>query len=195
MISRDELDTVLEAGGRLLASDGTGLGSIDQLVLDASGAPAFVSVRAGFFGIAQRFVPLDGATLEGSTIRIAFDGELVRSAPQVASDRGGLGERDANALREHYGLPAEIGSGDAEMGSGDVEIGSGDAEMGSGDAGIGSPSEDTRRNPPPPPLPRRPHQGPRHPGPPRPHHPRPAPPHDGPPSPPVPPPHPSGPAG
>lgn len=187
MISRDALDTVLEAGGRLLASDGTRLGSIDQLVLDASGAPAFVSVRAGFFGIAQRFVPLDGATLEGSTIRIAFDGELVRSAPQVASDRGGLGERDANALREHYGLPAEIGSSDAEMGSGDVEIGSGDAEMGSG--------EDTRRNPPPPPLPRRPHPGPRHPGPPRPHHPRPAPPHDGPPSPPVPPPHPSGPAG
>ena len=108
MISRDDLEGLLVEGGTLVSADGEDLGSVDQLVLDGAGsAPSFVSVRAGFFGISQRFVPLEGATLDGATITVAFDAALVRSAPRVASDRGGLSDDQARELREHYGLPAD----------------------------------------------------------------------------------------
>jgi hypothetical protein len=151
MLNRDELDGVLEAGGRLIASDGTDLGSIDQLVLDSSGAaPAFVSVRAGFFGIAQRFVPLEGASLDGSAVHVAFDADAVRSAPRVASDRGGLSADQAAELRQHYGLPAD--SNTAEVTSPDAEVGSRDAEVGPSDAEITSPDTEIR-SPEPPSLP------------------------------------------
>ncbi|MGY3564600.1 PRC-barrel domain-containing protein [Sinomonas sp. RB5] len=178
MVTRAELDGVLEAGGRLIGSDGTDLGSIDQIVLDTSGSwPAFVSVRAGFFGITQRFVPLDGASVDGSAVRVAFDADAVRSAPRVASDRGGLSRDQAAQLREHYGLPADAGN------SGTAEVTSSDAEVGSPDAGPEHPAPPQPGAPPPPspssgvpPHPQPPHEpGPPHrphePGPP--HHPRP----------------------
>ncbi|MGT2461654.1 hypothetical protein [Sinomonas atrocyanea] len=193
MVTRAELDGVLEAGGRLIGSDGTDLGSIDQIVLDASGSsPAFVSVRAGFFGITQRFVPLDGASVDGSAVRVAFDADAVRSAPRVASDRGGLSRDQADQLREHYGLPPDAdSSGTAEVTSSDAEVTSKDAEVGSQDAGPGHPAPPQ----PGPPHPQPPHEpGPPHrphePGPPhRPHEPGP-PHHPRPPHPPGPPPQP-----
>jgi hypothetical protein len=215
MISRDDLDHVLESGGRLLAADGTDLGSIDQLVLDSSGAPAFVSVRAGFFGIAQRFVPLDGASLDGSAVRVAFDGELVRSAPTVTADRGGLGENDATAVREHFGLPGESGSERAEGSSAEAESTRDEAAGASGGAaaestgaqeavrsgddrpvsthahGQSSDIDPEPHRPPPLRHPGPPHPPP-HPGPPHPGPPHPGPPHPGPPPPPPPAPHPGG---
>jgi hypothetical protein len=171
MVTRAELDGVLEAGGRLIGADGTDLGSIDQIVLDASGAsPAFVSVRAGFFGITQRFVPLDGASVDGSAVRVAFDADAIRSAPRVASDRGGLSRDQAAELREHYGLTAE--SGTAEVTPPDAEVDAREAT-----APQDAPAPDEAAGPPHP-APRPPHPGPPHPKPPHPG--PPAPPHPGP---------------
>ncbi|MDQ0258866.1 hypothetical protein [Sinomonas atrocyanea] len=205
MVTRAELDGVLEAGGRLIGADGTDLGSIDQIVLDASGAaPAFVSVRAGFFGITQRFVPLDGASVDGSAVRVAFDADAIRSAPRVASDRGGLSEDQAAELRGHYGLTADSGTAevtpqDAEAGSPTAEVWPPDAEVTPQDGEVGPPDApvpDQAAGPPHPappapdrrpaarpPRPEPPHTGtpPHHPGPPRPR-----PPHPGPPAPPHP---------
>ncbi|GAB2761674.1 hypothetical protein [Sinomonas soli] len=178
MVTRAELDGVLEAGGRLVGADGTDLGSIDQIVLDASGAsPAFVSVRAGFFGITQRFVPLDGASVDGSAVRVAFDADAIRSAPRVASDRGGLSEDQAAELRDHYGLTADSGTAevtpqDAEVGSATAEVTSQDVEVGSPDTSDAGPHHAGRDHPAPlaqgtPPPGPPPHPGvPHHPGPP-----------------------------
>lgn len=213
MVTRAELDGVLEAGGRLIGSDGTDLGSIDQIVLDASGAsPAFVSVRAGFFGITQRFVPLDGASVDGSAVHVAFDAGAVRSAPRVASDRGGLSRDQAAQLREHYGLAADadssgtaevtsqnpkVTSPDPEVTSPKREVGFPDAEVGPHDAWADHPAPPQPGPPPPsgappraqppqePGPPHRPHEPPPH----RPHQPGPAH-HPRPPHPPGPPPQP-----
>jgi hypothetical protein len=140
MISRDELEGLLVSGGTIVAADGTQLGSVDQLVLDGSGTvPVFVAVRAGFFGISQRFVPLDGATLAGSTLTVAFDADAVRSAPRVASDRGGLSADQAREVRTHYGLE----SADA-TGSGD---GSGSANEPLTEGSRSEPAEGSRSEP------------------------------------------------
>jgi hypothetical protein len=200
MVTRAELDGVLEAGGRLIGSDGTDLGSIDQIVLDSSGAsPAFVSVRAGFFGITQRFVPLDGASVDGSAVRVAFDADAVRSAPRVASDRGGLSKDQAAELREHYGLTADADSSDtaevtprdAEVTPQDAEVGSPNAEVTPLDAEVGPPNGEVwpQEAPAPDEAAGQPHplppapdgRPPVHPHPPHPPHPEP--PHAGPPAP------------
>ncbi|MDP9884688.1 hypothetical protein J2W21_002202 [Sinomonas atrocyanea] len=196
MVTRAELDGVLEAGGRLIGSDGTDLGSIDQIVLDASGAaPAFVSVRAGFFGITHRFVPLDGASVDGSAVRVAFDSDTVRSAPRVASDRGGLSKDQAAELREHYGLTADADSSDtpevtprdAEVTPQDAEVRSPNAEVTPLDAEVGpqeAPAPDEAGGQPRPLPPAPDERPPVHPHPPHPPHPEPpraGPPHAGPP--------------
>lgn len=180
MVTRAELDGVLEAGGRLIGSDGTDFGSIDQIVLDASGAsPAFASVRAGFFGITQRFVPLDGASVDGSAVRVAFDADSVRSAPKVASDRGGLSAEQAAELRAHYGLAADSNTAevtppnahvtpqDAEVTSPNAEVTPQDADVTSPNADVGSPEAPALAEPTPPrPLPPAPDlPPPGHPGP------------------------------
>ncbi|WP_334171034.1 hypothetical protein [Sinomonas sp.] len=192
MISRDELEGLLVSGGTIVAADGTQLGSVDQLVLDGSGTvPVFVAVRAGFFGISQRFVPLDGATLAGSTLTVAFDADAVRSAPRVASDRGGLSADQAREVRTHYGLESAdaTGSGDGS-GSRSEPAAKGAGEFTAGQTGQAAPQgsplaadhpEPLAHPAAPPPRPRPSHPEPSHP---EPSHPRP--PQPGPPPPPPP---------
>lgn len=199
MISRDELEGLLVSGGTIVAADGTQLGSVDQLVLDGSGTvPVFVAVRAGFFGISQRFVPLDGATLAGSTLTVAFDADAVRSAPRVASDRGGLSADQAREVRTHYGLESAdaTGSGDGSgsanepltEGSRSEPAAKGAGEFTGGQTGQAAPQgsplaadhpEPLAHPAAPPPRPRPSHPEPSHP---EPSHPRP--PQPGPPPPP-----------
>src|SRR5437763_4306276 len=57
MISRDSVRTLI--GGSAYGSDGDKIGSIGQVYLDnASGEPAWVTVKTGLFGSNESFVPL-----------------------------------------------------------------------------------------------------------------------------------------
>src|SRR3954453_19856967 len=79
MISRDSVQTLI--GGTAYTTDGEKIGSIGQVYLDnASGNPAWVTVKTGFFGTNESFVPLDDAELADDGVRLPYDKDRVKGA-------------------------------------------------------------------------------------------------------------------
>jgi len=70
---------------------------------DRSGEPAFLLVRGGIFGNKMHFAPVEGARLDGEAIRLAYDADMVKEAPNVSADEH-LSASEERRLFEHYGL-------------------------------------------------------------------------------------------
>ena len=102
MISRDSVQTLL--GGTAYSSDGDKIGSISQVYLDnASGEPAWVTVKTGLFGANESFVPLDQAELTEDGVRVPYEKERVKDAPNIETDRE-LTEQEEDELYAYYGI-------------------------------------------------------------------------------------------
>jgi uncharacterized protein (TIGR02271 family) len=103
MISRDSVQTLI--GGTAYTTDGDKIGNIGQVYLDnASGEPAWVTVKTGFFGSSESFVPLDEAELTDDGVRVPYDKDRVKGAPNIETDRD-LSEQEEDQLYSYYGLP------------------------------------------------------------------------------------------
>ena len=97
-ITADELRALPDFDGDVVAPDGSKIGTIGQVYLDdESGAPSWVTAKTGFFGTAQSFVPLEGASLQGRDVQVAFDEAKVKGAPRVDDD-GSLSPGGGRAL-------------------------------------------------------------------------------------------------
>jgi hypothetical protein len=70
---------------------------------ERSGEPAFLLVRGGIFGNQMHFAPIEGATLEDEAIRLAYDADTVKDAPNVSADEH-LSASEERRLFAHYGL-------------------------------------------------------------------------------------------
>src|SRR5918911_163781 len=102
MISRDSVQTLI--GGTAYSSDGDKIGSIGTVYLDnASGEPAWVTVKTGLFGSNESFVPLEQAEQTGDGIRVPYDKDRVKNAPNIETDRE-LSEQEEDQLYAYYGL-------------------------------------------------------------------------------------------
>jgi uncharacterized protein (TIGR02271 family) len=102
MISRDSVQTLI--GGTAYSTAGDKIGSIGQVYLDnASGEPAWVTVKTGFFGSSESFVPLEQAELTDDGVRVPYDKDRVKGAPNIETDRE-LSEQEENQLYSYYGL-------------------------------------------------------------------------------------------
>ncbi len=102
MISRDAVQTLI--GGTAYSSDGSKIGSIGTVYLDnASGEPAWVTVKTGLFGSNESFVPLEQAEQTGDGIRVPYDKDRVKNAPNIETDRE-LSEQEEDQLYSYYGL-------------------------------------------------------------------------------------------
>jgi uncharacterized protein (TIGR02271 family) len=102
MISRDSVQTLI--GGTAYTTDGDKIGSIGQVYLDnASGEPAWVTVKTGLFGSNESFVPLDQAELTDGGVRVPYDKDRVKGAPNIETDRE-LSEQEEDQLYSYYGL-------------------------------------------------------------------------------------------
>jgi len=102
MISRDSVQTLI--GGTAYTSDGDKIGSIGTVYLDnASGEPAWVTVKTGLFGSNESFVPLDQAEQTNDGIRVPYDKDRVKNAPNIETDRE-LSEQEEDRLYAYYGL-------------------------------------------------------------------------------------------
>ncbi|MCK2219121.1 PRC-barrel domain-containing protein [Actinomadura sp. ATCC 31491] len=102
MATQTEIRTLLEC--HVVGCDGEPLGRVGQVYLnDHTGRAEWVTVRGGFLGMRQTFVPLAGSHRTAGEIVLAFDGEKVRTAPGVAVD-GLLTAPEEVALYRHYGL-------------------------------------------------------------------------------------------
>ena len=102
MITKDAVRGL--AGTDVYGNDGDKIGSVGQVYLDnATGEPAWVSVRTGLFGTKESFVPLRDADLTGDRVEVPYGKDQVKSAPRIDQD-GELSPAEEEELYEHYGL-------------------------------------------------------------------------------------------
>ena len=98
----------LEAG-MVVGNDGSEIGRVGQVYTDNdTGQPSWVTVKTGWFGSNESFVPLSSATVAGDTIRVPFDKDMIKGAPN--NDAGApLSEADEQGLYSYYGLASTSG--------------------------------------------------------------------------------------
>jgi uncharacterized protein (TIGR02271 family) len=102
--------------------DGDRLGRIGQVYVSDDGRqPLFVTVHTGLFGTKQSFVPLQGAALEGETLRVQYDKDTIKGAPNIDDD-GHLADDEQASLFDYYdgragGSPAGVGGTPSGIGT------------------------------------------------------------------------------
>jgi uncharacterized protein (TIGR02271 family) len=118
--------------GVVVDSEGSEIGRVDQVYTDNdTGQPSWVTVKTGWFGTNVSFVPLNSATVEGDTIRVPYDTDMIKGAPN--NDAGhGLSDADERDLYTYYGLTS-ASRGDRGTVVSDTETASGAGNVESGD--------------------------------------------------------------
>lgn len=102
-ISIDQLQG-LAGNGKVVTDHGDKVGSIGQIYVDdTTNEPDWVTVKTGLFGTAESFVPLQGATVNGSDIVVSYDKDTIKAAPRVDAD-GAITPDEEQDLFRHYGL-------------------------------------------------------------------------------------------
>lgn len=91
--------------------DDNKLGQLEAVYVDtASDQPAFASIKVGMVGRHRlTFVPLVGATVGPTYLRVTFPKKQVKDALEIDTD-GELAAGDEPALFEHYGLVHQPGA-------------------------------------------------------------------------------------
>jgi sporulation protein YlmC with PRC-barrel domain len=90
-------------GRRVVDSQGTKVGTVDEVYLDdATGEPEWAAVRTGFFG-RDTFVPLATGEFVDDTLHIPYDKALVKDAPDFGVSRHLSAEQERQLYR-HYGI-------------------------------------------------------------------------------------------
>jgi len=103
-------------GQQLLDSDGEKIGTIDEIYIDSrTEQPEWALVKTGLFGGKGTFVPLQQASPEADGVRVPFDKEHVKDAPNVEPD-GELSHSEERTLYEHYGV--DYGASDSGSANG-----------------------------------------------------------------------------
>jgi PRC-barrel domain len=99
-----DLDTVLGWRGKTVRDrEGEKLGTLGALYLDAdTDLPAYAGVHTGLFRRHESVVPLDDAQEVDGDIRLPYDADTVREAPNVDPDVA-LDDDEQAKLHEHYG--------------------------------------------------------------------------------------------
>lgn len=102
MLTRENIENLLNRGGNVIGTDGEKIGSIGQLYADDdTGEPTWVTVKTGLFGTHESFVPVDGARAEGDDLVVPYTKDHVKDAPRVDTD-GHLEPDEEDRLYAHY---------------------------------------------------------------------------------------------
>jgi len=91
-------------GRNAVDSDGDKIGSIDEIYMDdRTGKPEWLAVKTGMFGSKVSFVPIAEAREADGDVRLPYDKQQVKDAPNAEGD-GELSQDEEAALYGHYGL-------------------------------------------------------------------------------------------
>jgi uncharacterized protein (TIGR02271 family) len=91
-------------GSNAVDSDGEKIGTIEEIYLDSeTGKPEWLAVKTGMFGSKVSFVPVAETTPAGGEVRVPYDKQQVKDAPQAEAD-GELSQDEEASLYRHYGL-------------------------------------------------------------------------------------------
>lgn len=90
---------------------GDKVGKVGQVYLEEdTGEPGWVTVRTGFFGMKETFVPLNRAQLKPEGLRVPLSKETVKDAPRIDTDSKLPPEREMELYR-YYGMEANAPQG------------------------------------------------------------------------------------
>ncbi|MFK5632978.1 PRC-barrel domain-containing protein [Ornithinimicrobium sp. LYQ103] len=102
VISHEQLNMLYDA--EVVDQDGEKVGAMGQIYLDnATGEPAWITVRTGWFGGRRVFVPLTTAEVLDGQIRCAYSMAKIKGAPDIEVD-GHLSEADEQDLDAYYAV-------------------------------------------------------------------------------------------
>ncbi|WP_067474058.1 DUF2382 domain-containing protein [Actinomadura hibisca] len=88
----------------VVGKDGSKVGQVRQVYLnDDSGAPEWITVNTGWFGMHESFIPLAGARESDGTIQVSYDKATIKDAPRIEADQH-LDHDETNELYRYYGL-------------------------------------------------------------------------------------------
>lgn len=100
MVDTDRTADLLD--GVVIGSDGEMIGDVGEVYTDdATGAPTWVTVKTGWFGLSESFVPLAGAEIAGNQITVPYNKATIKDSPTKEPDAP-LSERDEEELHRYY---------------------------------------------------------------------------------------------
>lgn len=115
MSTRQDLTSLI--GHNVYDAEGNKIGTAGRIYnSNATGEPAWVTVKTGLFGGKESFVPLNGAAADDKGLHVTVRKDSIKDAPQI-EENGRLSETDLSELQRHYGLApssAAMNSGHAE---------------------------------------------------------------------------------
>lgn len=98
-------------GADVVDSSGDKIGSVGQFYVDPqTGRPNWATVKTGFFGMSESFVPLDDADDASGDLRVPYTKDVVKDAPRVDPD-GELSDAEVERLYAYYQGPGSTNAG------------------------------------------------------------------------------------
>lgn len=89
---------------------GDKIGKIDALFVQGDAdVPNWARVKMGLLGTDSALVPLRDAQEEGDEVRLVYEREHVKAAPEVEPDGDELSDEQVDKLHGHYGLERVLG--------------------------------------------------------------------------------------
>ncbi|ROQ26374.1 uncharacterized protein (TIGR02271 family) [Streptomyces sp. PanSC19] len=104
MIAHEQIATVLDHP--VYDTEGKKIGDAKHVFVDdATGRPAWVTVKTGLFGTSESFVPIKDASMVDDHLEVPYPKDRVKDAPHVDVDGGGhLDASEEQRLYEYYGI-------------------------------------------------------------------------------------------
>jgi uncharacterized protein (TIGR02271 family) len=104
VIAQDQIASL--QGATVFDRDGDKIGSLGQVYLDTTtNQPSWASVNTGLFGLKESLVPISDADATADGIRVPYDKQTVKDAPNVdVSHDEPLMPDDVTRLYQHYNL-------------------------------------------------------------------------------------------
>ena len=91
-------------GRNAVDRDGDKIGAIDEIYMDTeTGKPEWLAVKTGLFGSKLSFIPIAEASESNGDVRVPYDKQQVKDAPNAEPD-GELSQEEEADLYRHYGL-------------------------------------------------------------------------------------------
>lgn len=101
-VTPDQIQALYDA--EVVDSEGNKVGGVGQVYLDdETGQPSWVTTKAGLFGTAETFVPLQGAQISSDRIAVPWTKEFIKDAPAPQAE-GHLDDTDQKNLFQYYNL-------------------------------------------------------------------------------------------
>ena len=100
MISEQNVAALV--GANVTDTEGNKVGTVGQIYVDPNtGRPNWATVKTGFFGTSESFVPLDEADDVSGELRVPYTKDFVKDAPRIESDAE-LSEAEEDRLYDYY---------------------------------------------------------------------------------------------